>query len=84
MGSNQALTWIVFTSVLIWIVVNFLKYGHLLVLLPTSDLGGKLKSKLIKYDCFELKWMRSECNRVSSIRTLYPSTVMKIRSFKIQ
>ena len=52
MGSNQALTWIVSTSVLISIVVNFIKHRQLLALLPTGELDGK--SKLITYESFNL------------------------------
>ena len=63
-------------------MVDFIEYRQLLVLLPTSDLDGK--SKLIKYETFELRWTRSECIKISSLRTLHPSTVMKLRSFKIQ
>ena len=61
-------TWLVFTSVLlIWIVVNFMEYRQLLVLLSTGDLDGK--SRQFKYDSFELKWIRSECRKVSSLST---------------
>ena len=41
MGSNQALTWIVFTLFLIWIVVNFIEYRQLPLLLSTGDIDGK-------------------------------------------
>ena len=85
MGNNHAfvlvLTWIIFTLVQIRVVISFMHHRHLLVLTPTNR---KVKSKLIKYYNFKIKQMRSECNKVGSLKILHHSTMMKIRPFKIQ
>ena len=84
MGNSQAfvllLTCIVFALVLLRVVNIFMDHRHPLVLSPVD---GKVRSKIIKYDNFELKQMRSECNKVGSLAILHPSILMKIISFKI-
>ena len=84
-GNNQAfvlvLTWLIFAQVSIRVVVSFTDHRHLLVFSPTK---GKVRSNLINYDNYELKHIRSECNKAGSLNILYPSIIMKIRSFKIQ
>ena len=81
-GENRVVTGLIYGLSLLFIVSSMFQYCQILQISPSKD--GLINRDCVKYNFYELKCIRSECQKDLQCKIIPWSTLWCIRSLDIQ